>query len=154
MACSNRNLLINGGFRYGLAPWKGKRIKRVHNPFDKKDWSIRMDARSGPALLVQKVKGPFEQKCAYYLYFRSYHISPNKKQSLLYAIVSYLDARGNIIRSTPLQINQTRSNRKQWSSYFTIVPPPPRQARSLNVVFWLKSGILYVDYIRIASHVV
>lgn len=152
MTCSNRNLLRNGGFRKGLAPWYGIRIKRVPNPIYKNDWSVIMDARNKAAVLAQKVQGTFEHKCAYYLYFRSYNITPKNQKALLYAVVSYLDAKGKTLRTTPLQINPSRRNRKQWSSYFTIVPPPPRNTKSINVVFLLKSGILYVDYIRIASH--
>jgi len=152
MACSSRNLLINGGFRRGLAPWTGKHIQRTKNPLKKNDWSVKMNADRGAAVLKQKVNGPFEQGCAYYLHFRSYNITPTGQKAVLFATVSYLDAGGRIIRSTPMQIILPEGKQAKWFSYFTIVPPPPQNAKSLSVVFWLTSGSLFVDYIRIASH--
>jgi hypothetical protein len=40
----------------------------------------------------------------------------------------------------------------KWYSYFTIVPSPPLNARYVSVVFLLRKGLLFVDYIRLASH--
>ncbi|MBA4600884.1 hypothetical protein [Thermoactinomyces mirandus] len=155
MACSGRNLLKNGGFRRGVAPWRGRRIRRLNNPLRSGDYSIFMSAvRTGAdAVLQQTVYAPFERGCAYYLYFRLLNVTPSESRTDLYATVAYLNKNHRIIRSTPLLIRPPVQTHN-WYSYFTIVPPPPRGTRMVSVVFLLGNGSLFVDYIRFASHVI
>jgi hypothetical protein len=152
MACSGKNLLKNGGFTRGIAPWTGTRIRRMKNPLRPGDYSLFMSAtRSRPAALKQTVSGPFEQGCAYYLYFRLLNVTPPTSQAEIYATVAYLDKNRRIINSTPLLVRPPR-RLKSWYPYFSIVPTPPRGTAMLSVVFLLASGTLFVDYISIASH--
>lgn len=153
MACSGRNILINGGFQRGTAPWTGKRIHRMKNPLRAGDYSMWMGATNtgDDSVLKQTVYGPFEKGCSYYLYFRLLNVTPPKDKTVLYATVAYLNANRQIIRSTPLLIHPPHQGMR-WYSYFNIVPPPPLKTRFVSVVFLLKKGLLFVDYIRLASH--
>ncbi|MBH8585034.1 hypothetical protein [Thermoactinomyces sp. CICC 10520] len=153
MACSGRNILINGGFQKGSAPWTGKRIRRMKNPLRAGDYSMWMGATraGGDSILKQTIRGPFERGCAYYLYFRLLNVTPPQSKAELYAAVAYLNEKRQMIRSTPLLIRPPYLGNK-WYSYFTIVPSPPLNARYVSVVFLLRKGLLFVDYIRLASH--
>jgi hypothetical protein len=153
MACSNRNLVVNGEFRRGISPWTGHDIKWVKNPLRYHDTAVLMNPSSnvGIAVLKQTVSGTFEQGCAYYLYLRVMNVSPSVRKVLLFATVAYLDAGKGIIRSTPLVIEPPRTGGK-WFSYFSIVPPPPPRARFMTVSFFLKEGALLIDTVRLASH--
>lgn len=153
MACSGRNILINGGFQRGSALWTGKRIRRLKNPLRTGDYSMWMSAThlSADSVLKQTVYGPFEKGCSYYLYFRLLNVTPPDSKTKLYATVAYLNENRQIIRSTPLLIHPPYQG-KRWYTYFNIVPPPPLNTRFISVVFLLKSGSLFVDYIRLASH--
>lgn len=155
MACSRRNLLGNGGFQKGIAPWQGNRIRRLRNPLRPGDYSMFMSAtRTGAdAVLQQTVYGPFERGCAYYLYFRLLNVTPPESRTDLYATVAYLNRNRQIIRSTPMLIKPPHQT-SDWYSYFTIVPPPPRGTSTALVVFLLENGSLFVDYIRLASHAI
>jgi len=124
----------------------------MKNPLRPGDYSLFMSAtRSRPAALKQTVSGPFEQGCAYYLYFRLLNVTPPTIQAEIYATVAYLDKNRRIINSTPLLVRPPR-RLKSWYPYFSIVPTPPRGTAMLSIVFLLASGTLFVDYISIASH--
>jgi len=153
MACSGRNLLKNGGFTRGIAPWTGTRIRRLKNPLRSGDYSIFMSAaRNGAdAVIKQTVYGPFERGCAYYLYFRLLNMTPPESRTDLYATVAYLDKNRRIINSTPLLVKPPYQT-KSWYPYFSIVPTPPRGTATISVVFLLANGSLFVDYISLASH--
>ncbi|MBA4494953.1 hypothetical protein ACFO25_01755 [Paenactinomyces guangxiensis] len=154
MPCSNRNLLVNGGFSRGLVPWTGSNINRLPNPVYGNDFAVLM-GKAGTnerSVLKQTVPGPFEQECSYYLYFRVLNVTPQGSQARLFAAVAYLDRNQEIIRSTPLLILPPQARELKWFPYFTIVPPPPANARNASVIFLLQAGVLFVDYIRLASH--
>ncbi len=153
MTCSRRNLIRNGGFQRGVAPWRGTRIRRLKNPLRSGDYSMFMSAaRNGAdAVLQQRVNGPFESGCAYYLYFRLLNVTPLESRTDLYAAVAYLNRNGQIIRSTPMLVKPPYQT-PDWYSYFTIVPPPPQGTAMVSVVFLLENGSLFVDYVRLASH--
>jgi hypothetical protein len=152
MPCTNRNLLKNGSFRSGISPWTGMGINRVNNPFQPGDFSILMkSSAANNAVLKQSIQGPFEEDCAYYLNFRVLNVTPPGNEAVLYAAVSYLNRKKNLIRTTPLLIKPP-ARTSDWYSYFSIVPPPPRGTRFATVVFLLAKGNLLVDYIRFASH--
>ncbi|WP_380706066.1 hypothetical protein [Salinithrix halophila] len=147
MSCSGRNLLVNGGFA-GLAPWKGKKIRLVPNPVKRKDTSVRIGKRG---FLYQNVSGSFEHQCAYYLYFRIFNKHSSPPQPQLYAVVSWLDEGKRLLRSTPLLVEPAHPAEPRFTSYFTIVPPPPVGTRILSVVFLVKKAPLLVDYISVLS---
>ncbi|WP_028775600.1 hypothetical protein [Shimazuella kribbensis] len=151
MACTNTNIIVNGGFRTGLAPWTGTNVKIVKNPVYKNDSSALL--RTG-SVLKQRQALTIQKGCAYYLYFRLLNVTPSGLNANLFATVSYLDNHGNIIRSTPLQIILPRAKKLAFKSYFNIVPPPPAQTRSVSVVFSSVKGTVFVDYIRLAAHTV
>lgn len=153
MACSRRNLLVNGGFQRGIAPWRGNRIRRLKNPLRSGDYSIFMSAvRTGTgAVLYQTIDGPFEEECAYYLYFRLLNGTPPESRTGFYAAATCLDRNGKMIRTTPMIIKPPYQT-TDWYSYFTIIPPFPRGTAMVSVVFLLENGSLFVDYVRLASH--
>ncbi len=154
MACSNRNLLVNGGFRRGVSPWKGKNAFRIPNPLVKGDYSVVMGANLREnSLIYQTVPGPLEKGCAYYLYFRVLNRSLANVQPRLIASVAYLNSKKRLLRSTPVIVLPPRRSRIDvFHPYFTIVPPPPSQTRYLSVIFITDRGTVLVDYISIASH--
>lgn len=154
MACSNRNLLVNGGFRRGVFPWKGKNVYRIPNPLVKGDYSVVMGANlKKHSLMYQTVPGPLESGCAYYLYFRVLNRSLVNVQPRLIVSVAYLNSKKRLLRSTPLIVlPPRRSNIDVFHPFFTIVPPPPSQTRYLSVIFITDRGTVLVDYISIASH--
>lgn len=151
MACSNRNIIINGDFYSRIKPWKGKQIQRVRNPQIPSDYSILMGNRTGSAesILSQQRRVVLEKNCAYYLTFRMINVSPKHLPARFFATVAYLDAQGKLIRSTPLLLTPPEANR--YKPYFSIVPPPPRKAHQVKVVFWLQQGRIYIDMIRLVS---
>jgi hypothetical protein len=151
MACSNTNVLVNEGFRQGLAPWTGTNIKVVPNPVYNGDSSVLLTTGS---VLKQKRPLQVEKGCAYYLYFRVLNASPASARANFFATVSYLDNNGKILRSTPLLVLLPRATALKFKSYFSIVPPPPKKTRYVSVVFSGVKGRIFVDYIRLASHVV
>jgi hypothetical protein len=151
MACNNTNILVNGGFRQGLAPWTGINVKRVKNPVYKNDYSVLL--RTG-SVLKQKQRLTIQRGCAYYLYFRLLNVTAAGAQANLFATVAYLDQNGRILRSTPLQIILPRATRLAFKPYFNIVPPPPAQTKSVSVSFSGVRGTIYVDYIRLAAHTI
>jgi hypothetical protein len=151
MACTNTNIIVNGGFRRGLAPWTGTNLKIVKNPVYKNDFSMLL--RTG-SVLKQRQTLTIQKGCAYYLYFRLLNATPGGVEANLFATVSYLDRNGNSIRSTPLQIILPRAKKLAFKPYFNIVPPPPAQTRSVSVVFSNVKGTVFVDYIRLAAHTV
>lgn len=154
MACSNRNLLLNGGFRTGVHPWKGRNAARIANPLVPGDFSLAMGKNPQKnSLLYQTVPGPLEKGCAYYLYFRVLNRSRANVQPWLIASVAYLNAKRRLLRTTPLFLKPPRRSPVDvFHPYFTIVPPPPDRTRFLTVVFTSDRGTVLVDYIRIASH--
>lgn len=154
MPCSNRNLLKNGNFRQGQRPWGGRNIHLTANPLKDNDYSMAMGNlnEEQPSILYQDVPGPFERQCAYHLYFRILNRSPRSVQPQLTAAVSYLNSAGRVLRTTPLLVHPPHLQPQRFSSYFTIVPPPPLSTRSMVVVFYVNRGKVLVDYIRVASH--
>lgn len=154
MACSHRNLIVNGDFRARLAPWTGTQIRRVRNPENKNDFSVAMGTPNGKkqSVLSQRIKAKLEPGCAYYLTFRIINDSPDHISARFYATVAYLNSKGKLIRSTPLFLIPPELPRKKYRSYFSIVPPPPKNASQLKVVFWLQQGFVYIDTIRLGSH--
>ena len=154
MSCNNRNLLLNGGFRKGQKPWRGRNIVLSDNPIYKNDYSMAMGSASekNPSVLFQVVRGPFASECAYYLYFRVLNRSRQNIQPRLVASVSYIDARGKMLRQTPLLVLPPRMHAHGFKSYFTIVPPPPAATRTALVLFYANIGTVMVDYIRFAAH--
>lgn len=151
MACSNTNILVNGGFRRGLAPWTGTNVKVVPNPVYKGDSSVLFKTGS---VLKQVRPIEIQSGCAYYLYFRLLNASPANVQGKLYATVSYLDSRGKILRSTPLLIQLPKATKLVFKPYFNIVPPPSSATKDVTVVFSGVQGNIFVDYIRLAAHTV
>lgn len=149
MTYLNTNILVNGGFRLGLAPWTGTNIKRVQNPVNKEDYSVLL--RNG-SVLKQKRPLTISPGCAYYLYFRLLNASARNVQANLFATVVYLDGKGNILRSTPLDIKPPAQSKLQFKAYFEIVPPPPIATKSVAVVFSDVTGSIFVDYICLAAH--
>ncbi|SFJ31999.1 hypothetical protein [Thermoflavimicrobium dichotomicum] len=154
MTCSNKNILLNGGFRQGLRPWEGKNIKRVQNPVVSGDASLLLGSSSSePSVLKQRIQTDhLESSCAYYLYFRLLNASPNQYRPTIFATVVYFDSHGKWLRATPLMITLPQPKALRFSPYFTIVPSPPKGTRSISVVFSLNKGKVFVDYIRLASH--
>lgn len=154
MACSHRNLIVNGDFQVKLAPWTGKQIRRVRNPENISDFSVAMGTPSGKkqSVLSQQIRTKLESGCAYYLTFRIINDSPDHISARFYATVAYLDTRGKLIRSTPLFLTPLELPRKKYRPYFSIVPPPPKNAAQIKVVFWLQQGFVYIDTIRLGSH--
>ncbi len=153
MVCSNKNLLVNSKFRRGLSPWTGGNIKIVKNPMANNDLAVLMNAMNPhvSSVLKQTVYGPLEQGCAYYLFFRVMNLTPSPYKARLFATVSYLDDRGDIIRSTPLLILFPELTEFEWVSYFTIVPPPPGNVHHTSVVMLLAAGKVLVDNIVLSS---
>jgi hypothetical protein len=149
MACSNTNILVNGGFRQGLAPWTGTKIKRLPNPVYKGDSSVLL---TNGSILKQTRPLRISPGCAYYLYFRLLNVSTSNVQANLFATVAYLDQNGKILRSTPLQVQPPKARKLAFNSYFDIVPPPPAATKSVLVVFSGVTGSIFVDYIRLAAH--
>lgn len=147
MACSNTNILPNGGFK-GLSPWKGHGIRLVPNPIWAGDTSVRMEKGS---LLYQNVSGRFDPRCSYYLYFRVYHPNPGQPSPKLLVSVAYLDNRKHLIRSTPLLLNVPHKRPSRFISYFTIVPRPPVSTRYVSVIFISRQGTVLVDYISVVA---
>lgn len=155
MACSIRNLLVNGDFREGLSPWTGANIKRVKNPISKNDFAVLMNNPAGSerTVLKQTVSGPFEKGCTYYLHFGVLNITPASGKVTLFATVAYLDANQKIVQSTPLQVLPPKTKSLKWHLFFSIVPPPPVHARFASIVFLLSKGTLFIDYITFAAMV-
>ncbi|MCH5584152.1 hypothetical protein MK805_04120 [Shimazuella sp. AN120528] len=151
MACTNTNILANGGFRQGLAPWTGINIKRVANPVYKGDASVLLQNGS---VLKQKQPITIQKGCAYYFYFRLLNATTGGRTANLFATVVYLDRNGKILRSTPLQILLPKASKLAFKPYFDIVPPPPSATRSVAVSFSGVKGKIFVDYIRLAAHTV
>lgn len=154
MACSNRNLLVNGNFRRGQSPWRGHNVHLTANPLHADDYAMAMGNLQSdrPSVLFQTVNGPFERGCAYYLYFRVLNRSPQSVQPRLVAAVSYLDHHKDILRTTPLLVLPPHETPQRFNAYYTIVPPPPVGTRYMVVVFYVNRGTVLVDYIRVASH--
>jgi hypothetical protein len=152
VACSHKNLIVNSDFRSRIAPWTGRSIQRVPNPENRQDHSILMGRRDGKttSTLSQTISLKPEYHCAYYLTFRLYNLSPKGQPAQFYAAVSYLDQRSRQIRITPLLVEPPKQ--KAFRSYYTIVPPPPRQTAMIKVVFLLTQGLLLIDLIRLTSH--
>jgi hypothetical protein len=150
MTCSNRNLLVNGEFKNGLSPWVGSGIKHVKSPINPNDAAVWMP---GPgSYLHQVVKGAFETRCAYYLYFRVLNAGAKGKPTQITATVSYLNAGGRLLRSTPVSIKPPAALSRKWFAYYTIVPPPPPETRFVVVNLRINEGALFVDSLRLASH--
>lgn len=151
MACTNTNILKNGGFRRGLAPWTGIGIKRVKNPVYANDASVLLKTGS---VLKQTQPLNIQRGCAYYFYFRLLNATPAGANGSLFATVAYRDKNGKILRSTPLYIIVPKATKLAFKPYFNIVPPPPAATRSVTAVFSNVQGSIFVDYIRLAAHVV
>jgi hypothetical protein len=151
MACTNTNILVNGGFRQGLAPWTGTDVKRVKNPVYKDDASVLL--RTG-SVLKQRQPLTIQKGCAYYFYFRLLNATAGGAQAKLFATVTYLNGNGKILRSTPLQILLPRAQKLAFKPYFNIVPPPPAATKKVAVSFSGVRGAIFVDYIRLAAHTV
>lgn len=154
MACSHRNLIVNGDFHSTIKPWTGKNIRRVRNPQQKSDFSILMGSQTGNAesILSQQRQVRLELNCTYYLTFRVINDSPDHRPALLFATVAYLDKNRKITRTTPLMLTPRELPVKTYKPYFSIVPPPPKTAQYVKVVFWLRQGLLYIDMIRLVSN--
>ena len=152
VACSHKNLIVNGDFRARISPWTGQSIRRVRNPQDRQDYSILMGKLDGKkqSVLSQTISLEPEFHCAYYLTFRLFNISERHQPVQFYATVSYLDQRSRAIRITPLIVEPPKQ--KAFRSYYTIVPPPPRKTAKIRVVFLLTQGLLLIDSIRLTSH--
>lgn len=149
MACTNTNILVNGGFRQGLAPWTGTDVKLIKNPVYKDDWSVLLQTGS---ILKQKQPLVIQKGCAYYFYFRLLNATAGGAQASLFATVAYLDGKGNILRSTPLLIILPKAGKLAFKPYFDIVPPPPAATKKVTVSFSGVKGTVFVDYIRLAAH--
>jgi hypothetical protein len=154
MACSKKNILFNGGFTKGLQGWTGKNIKLVRNPVFSNDTSLLMGVNPDQmSTLKQIIQTPeLESECAYYLYFRTLNVTPNRGRPDLYATVVYLDKNGKWLRVTPMLLILPPKKKLGFSSYFTIVPSPPKGTKQVIASFLLNSGRVFVDYIRFASH--
>lgn len=150
VACSHKNLIVNGDFLARISPWTGKAIRRVQNPQNRRDYSILMGDKSEKkqSYLSQVISLQPEFHCAYYLTFRLFHMGSQPVQ--FYATVSYLDKDARFIRMTPLLVEPPKQ--KAFRSYYTIVPPPPRKTAKIQVVFLLTQGLLLIDSIRLYSH--
>jgi hypothetical protein len=151
MACTNTNILKNGGFRRGVAPWTGTQLRRVKNPVYANDASMLLTTGS---VLKQAQPLTIQRGCAYYFYFRLLNVTPNGANGSLYATVAYRDKNGKILRSTPLYIIVSKAIKLAFKPYFNIVPPPPAATKFVTAVFSNVKGTIFVDYIRLAAHVV
>lgn len=151
MACTNTNILVNGGFRLGLTPWTGNNVKRVKNPVYSGDASVLL--RTG-SVLKQRQPLNIQKGCAYYFYFRLLNATSRGRKANLFATVAYLNESGRILRSTPLQILLPRARKSAFKPYFNIVPPPPAATKKVAVSFSGVKGTIFVDYIRLAAHTV
>jgi hypothetical protein len=151
MGCTNTNILVNGGFRRGLAPWTGSNVKLVKNPVYKGDASVLL--RTG-SILKQRQPLNTQKGCAYYFYFRLLNATSGGRTANLFATVIYLNDSGKILRSTPLQILLPKARKLAFQPYFTIVPPPPAATKKVAVSFSGVKGTVFVDYIRLAAHTV
>lgn len=142
---------MNSKFREGLSSWTGGNIKLVKNPANQNDFAVLMEAEKPnvSSVLKQTVFGPFEQGCAYHLSFRIWKLTPSPSNARLIATVSYLNGNGKIIRSTPLFILLPKTAWK-WVPYFAIVPPSPENVHHASVVFYLPSGTVLVDNIKLS----
>lgn len=156
VACSHKNLIVNGDFRSRLYPWTGKRIMHVRNPLNELDYSVLMEAPNThkQSILSQRMQVKPEEKCAYHLTFRIINVSPNHLPIRFYAIVAYLDKKGRLIRSTPLLLTLPEQSLKKYKPYFSIIPPPPNRTEQCKVVFLLLQGRLFIDMIRFVSYTV
>ncbi len=154
MTCTRKNILLNGGFSKGLQGWTGKNIKLVRNPVFSNDISLLMGVKPDQmSTLKQIMQTPdLEAKCAYYLYFRTLNITPKRGRPDLYATVVYTDQNGKWLRFTPMLLILPPKKTLGFSSYFTIVPSPPKGTKRVIVSFLLRSGRVFIDYIRFASH--
>lgn len=152
VACSQKNLIVNGDFRARIAPWTGRSIQRVRNPQNHRDYSILMGEKDGKkqSHLSQVIPLQPEYHCAYYLTFRLFNIGAKGQPVQFFATVSYLDPRSRLIRITPLLVEPPQQ--KAFRSYYTIVPPPPSRTTKIKVVFLLTRGFLLIDSIRLTSH--
>ncbi|PTM58502.1 hypothetical protein [Desmospora activa] len=148
MSCSKRNILSNGNFTKGLAPWRGRKIRLVPNPLKKGDTSLAM---RGNSILYQNVRTNVRPGCVYNLRFRIFNNRPSVKPPRLFATVSYLDGRKRLLRSTPVLVEPPHPAIPQFTSFFTIVPPGPAATRFISVVFSLNRGSLLIDYISISA---
>ncbi|SDW75587.1 hypothetical protein SAMN05444487_10618 [Marininema mesophilum] len=144
MACSSGNLITNGGFRDGLSSWQGRGIETLPNPIRPKDTSVRID-KGG--ILFQNVSGTFIRTCAYYLYFSLLNENPRSIQPRLFAVVSWMDKKKHLLRTTPLLVIPPRPNTLRFTSYFAIVPPPPKSTAIMSVVFLTINAPIVIDNI-------
>lgn len=149
MACNGQNILKNGNFTSRFHHWRKKGSRLVTNPMAEGDISVAM----GPGSLIhQVVKGPFNWQCAYYLRFRVMNSSPSGVTTRVVANVAYLGPQKQLLGQTPLTVDPPHREPKRFSSYFTIVPPPPHATKYMVVAFSVKSGSVLVDTISVSSH--
>ncbi|SFS31282.1 hypothetical protein [Marininema halotolerans] len=148
MTCASPNLLSNGGFRRGFTSWRGKGIHLAKNPLRPNDKSVRISPRGR---LIQTVNGKFNRTCAYYLYFRLLNANPPTAKPALFAVVSWLNSKKRVLRTTPLLVLPPRPAKLRFTSYFTIVPPPPVGTTAMSVLFLNGSAPLFIDFISVLA---
>lgn len=149
MSWPKRNIVKNGGFQSGLPPWRGKGIRLVPNPIRRGDVSVRLEERG---LLYQYTPGPFRRECSYYLYFRLHNNRRTPKPPLVLASVAHLDRNKQLLRTTPVLVEPPYTREAHFSSYFSIVPPPPAATKYIAVIFQVQNGSVLVDYIALTPH--
>lgn len=132
MNCPQRNILKNGGFQSGLSSWQGKGVQLAPNPIRRGDVSVRLE---NEGLLYQYVPGPFRSNCSYYLYFRIYNNRRSLKPPLVLVSVAYMDRNKKLLRTTPVLVEPPYTQEAHFSSYFSIVPPPPVATQYTAVIF-------------------
>ncbi|MDR6224678.1 hypothetical protein [Desmospora profundinema] len=148
MKCSGRNLLKNGNFHFHVAPWRGSGIRLVPNPVKKGDTSLAMGNNS---VVYQNIQTNMERGCPYYLLFRIFNNRASATPPQLLVTVSYLDGQRRLLQSTPVLVEPPYPATPQFTSFFTIVPPPSFATRTISVVFSLRRGSVLIDYVSIAA---
>ncbi|WP_142504087.1 hypothetical protein [Melghirimyces algeriensis] len=148
MSCPRRNILKNGGFRHHLSPWKGRKIRLVPNPVRKGDTSVEM--KNG-GLLYQNITGPFNSDCSYILFFKIFNNKQTPKPPQVFATVTSMDRAKRLLRTTPVLVEPPYPQVPHFTSYFTIIPPPPVAAKYLSVSFMVRGGSVLVDYISVSA---
>jgi hypothetical protein len=140
-------MLRNGNFRLSVAPWRGRGIRLVPNPVRRGDTSLAMGNNS---YLYQNIQTNIERGCAHYLQFRIFNNRPSVVPPQLIASVAYLDRQRRLLQSTPVLVEPPYPATPQFTSFFTIVPPPPLATRTISVVFLLRRGSVLIDYVSVA----
>lgn len=148
MNCPRRNILQNGNFQKGLAPWRGRNIRLVANPVVSGD--VSMEIENG-GLLYQYIPGTFRRDCGYYLHFRIFNNRRTPKPPRVFASVAGLDQRKRLLRTTPVLVEPPYTREPHFTSYVTIVPPPPVGTKYLAVIFQVHKGLVLVDYVSVSA---